>query len=72
MLINSCLVDKFAVDVRSVDAGLQVTPLTTWMIALDESTSLLEVNDSLAGRLFLADDHKINMDDNVGILSVVK
>ena len=59
-------------DVRSIDAGLQVTPMTTWMIALDESTSLLEVNDSLAGRLFLADDHKINMDDNVAILSVVK
>ena len=69
---NSCLVDKFAVDVRLISNGLQVTNLTTWMLALDESTSLLELNDSLAGRLFLAEDKKMDMTNTVGILSVVK
>ena len=64
--------DKFAVDVRSVSDGLQVTDLTTWMIALDESTSMLELNDSLAGRLYLAEDKKVDMETTVGILSVVK
>ena len=64
--------DKFAVDVRSVSDGLQVTDLATWMIALDESTSMLELNDSLAGRLYLAEDKKVDMETTVGILSVVK
>ena len=69
---NSCLADKFSVEIRAVSAGLQVKPLTTWMIALDASTSMLELHDSLAGRLFLAEDHKVDMDKNVGILSIVK
>ena len=69
---NSCLADKFSVDVRMISAGLQVTPLTNWMLLLDESTSMLELNDSLAGRLYLAEDQKVDMEENVGILSIVK
>ena len=64
--------DKFVVEVRTVGAGLKVEPVTSWMMALDESTSMVELQDALAGRLYLSEDQFTDMSNQVAVLSIVK